>query len=72
MARAIGCCQSRPASGAGARLADGQPDVQGHWSNTIGNHNNFTRPQGGDDGAPGGGRGTATGESRAEPGQRSA
>ena len=26
----------------GARLADGQPDVQGHWSNTIGNHNNFT------------------------------
>ena len=39
----------------GARLADGQPDVQGHWSNTIGNHNNFTRPQGGDDGAPGGG-----------------
>lgn len=20
----------------GARLADGQPDVQGHWSNTIG------------------------------------
>ena len=38
---------------AGPRLADGQPDVQGHWSNTIGNHNNFTRPQGGDDGAPG-------------------
>ena len=35
----------------GPRLADGQPDVQGHWSNTIGNHNNFTRPQGGDDGA---------------------
>ena len=34
---------------------DGQPDVQGHWSNTIGNHNNFTRPQGGDEGAPGGG-----------------
>jgi len=31
----------------GARLADGQPDVQGHWSNTIGNHNNFTDPQGG-------------------------
>jgi hypothetical protein len=29
------------------RLADGQPDVQGHWSNTIGNHNNFTDPQGG-------------------------
>jgi len=39
----------------GPRLTDGQPDVQGHWSNTIGNHNNFTRPQGGDDGAPGGG-----------------
>jgi len=31
----------------GARLSDGQPDVQGHWSNTIGNHNNFTDPQGG-------------------------
>ena len=31
----------------GPRLADGQPDVQGHWSNTIGNHNNFTDPQGG-------------------------
>ncbi|WP_234085170.1 hypothetical protein [Azonexus sp. R2A61] len=31
----------------GARLADGQPDVQGHWSNTIANHNNFTDPQGG-------------------------
>ncbi|MEQ1601876.1 MAG: hypothetical protein HOP04_03740 [Methylophilaceae bacterium] len=31
----------------GSRLADGQPDVQGHWSNTIANHNNFTDPQGG-------------------------
>ncbi len=31
----------------GPRLADGQPDVQGHWSNTIANHNNFTDPQGG-------------------------
>src|SRR5262250_3232478 len=31
----------------GPRLPDGQPDVQGHWSNTIGNHNNFTDPQGG-------------------------
>jgi hypothetical protein len=30
----------------GPRLPDGQPDVQGHWSNTIGNHNDFTRPQG--------------------------
>lgn len=26
----------------GPVLADGQPDVQGHWSNTIGNHNVFT------------------------------
>ena len=34
----------------GKRLADGQPDVAGHWSNTIGNHSNFTDPQGG---APG-------------------
>lgn len=25
----------------GPRLGDGQPDVQGHWSNTIGNHNDF-------------------------------
>ncbi len=31
----------------GPRLADGQPDVQGHWSNTVANHNNFTDPQGG-------------------------
>ena len=31
----------------GPRLADGQPDVAGHWSNTIANHNNFTDPQGG-------------------------
>lgn len=30
----------------GARLSDGQPDVGGHWSNTIGNHNNLTDPQG--------------------------
>ena len=37
------------ASGAwkGPRTADGQPDVQGHWSNTVANHNNFTDPQGG-------------------------
>ena len=39
---------------AGPRLPDGQPDVQGHWSNTIGNHNNFTDPQGPtDDDVPG-------------------
>lgn len=31
----------------GPRLADGQPDVSGFWSNTIGNHQNFTDPQGG-------------------------
>jgi len=39
----------------GPRLADGQPDVSGHWSNTIGNHNNLTDPQGplgADDEAP--------------------
>ena len=30
----------------GPRLEDGQPDVRGHWSNTIGNHNNITDPQG--------------------------
>jgi len=37
---------------AGKRLPDGQPDVQGHWSNTIANHNNFTDPQGGIPGDP--------------------
>ncbi len=31
----------------GPRLADGQPDIEGHWSNTIANHDNFTDPQGG-------------------------
>lgn len=31
----------------GKKLADGQPDISGHWSNTIANHNNFTDPQGG-------------------------
>lgn len=34
----------------GPRRADGQPDIEGHWSNTIANHNNWTDPQGG---APG-------------------
>ena len=28
----------------GHRLSDGQPDIQGDWSNTIGNHNNLTDP----------------------------
>jgi len=38
----------------GERLLDGQPDVSGHWSNTIGNHNNLTDPNGGvgDEDAP--------------------
>jgi hypothetical protein len=42
------------ASGAwhGHRLSDGQPDVEGHWSNTIANHSNFTDPQGGPPGEP--------------------
>ena len=31
----------------GPRLGDGQPDISGHWSNTIGNHDNLTDPQGG-------------------------
>jgi hypothetical protein len=34
----------------GPRLSDGQPDIQGHWSNTISNHSNFTDPNAG---APG-------------------
>ena len=37
----------------GARIAGGQPDVEGHWSNTIGNHGNFTDPQGGQPGQRG-------------------
>lgn len=36
----------------GKRLADGQPDVEGHWSNTVANHNNWTDPQGGVPGDP--------------------
>ena len=48
----------------GERTLDGQPDVSGHWSNTIGNHNNLTDPNGGvgDEDAParGGGRRQAT------------
>jgi hypothetical protein len=42
------------ASGAwrGPVLPDGQPDVQGHWSNTIANHNNWTDPQAGAPGEP--------------------
>ncbi len=36
----------------GPRLPDGQPDIQGDWSNTIANHDNFTDPQGGIPGDP--------------------
>lgn len=44
------------ASGAwtGSRLSDGQPDVQGFWSNTVSNHSNFTDPQAGPPGEPSG------------------
>jgi hypothetical protein len=35
-----------PAKWTGKRLPDGQPDISGHWSNTISNHSNFTDPQG--------------------------
>ncbi|MFT3906130.1 MAG: hypothetical protein QM718_07505 [Steroidobacteraceae bacterium] len=48
----------------GKRLADGQPDVQGHWSNTISNHGNFTDPQGGD---PVGGRPPTTARNERAP-----
>lgn len=37
---------------AGPRLADGQPDVQGFYSNTISNHSNFTDPEAGPPGEP--------------------
>ncbi|MFP5391255.1 MAG: hypothetical protein ACLGI6_06875 [Gammaproteobacteria bacterium] len=30
----------------GKRTAGGQPDVEGHWSNTVANHSNWTDPQG--------------------------
>jgi hypothetical protein len=36
----------------GKRLPDGQPDIAGHWSNTISNHSSFTDPQGGPPGEP--------------------
>ena len=48
----------------GPRTPDGQPDVTGFWSNTIGNHNNLTNPQGGGGDGPGGG---ATARRRAGP-----
>jgi len=47
-----------------ARLEDGQPDIQGHWSNTVGNQDNFTDPRGGIPGDPtgaGGGGAAAIG-----------
>lgn len=36
----------------GTRLPDGQPDVQGYYSNTVSNHSNFTDPQAGPPGEP--------------------
>lgn len=36
----------------GPRLPDGQPDISGFWSNTIGNHGNLEDPQGGVIGEP--------------------
>jgi len=36
----------------GSRLSDGQPEVEGVWSNDIANHDNFTDPQGGIPGDP--------------------
>ncbi len=36
----------------GPRTSDGQPDISGHWSNTIANQNNWTDPQGGIPGDP--------------------
>ena len=70
-----------PGEWTGPRLADGQPDIQGHWSNTIANHDNFTDPQGGipgDVARAGGGGARAIGTvrapngARAEPRERSA
>jgi hypothetical protein len=39
-------------SWSGPRTADGQPDIAGFYSNTIGNHANFTDPQAGPPGEP--------------------
>jgi len=36
----------------GPKLADGQPDVTGYWSNTISNQSNWTDPQAGPPGEP--------------------
>jgi hypothetical protein len=49
----------------GRRLADGQPDVAGDWSNTIANHNNTTDPQGGIPNDPRGAPPTTSREERA-------
>ncbi len=57
-----------PGEWAGPRLPDGQPDIQGHWSNTIANHDNFTDPQGGipgDEADAGGGGAAAIGTVKA-------
>ncbi len=57
----------------GPLLPDGQPDVSGHWSNTIGNHNSLTNPQGpqggNDEAAPRNGGGNGGRQQRAQ-GQR--
>ena len=59
----------------GPLTPDGQPDVSGHWSNTIGNHNSLTSPQGAqggdDEAAPrnGGGNGGG-GNGRRQQAQR--
>ena len=47
-----GFTEVAPGKWTGKRLPDGQPDVQGHWSNTVSNHSNFTDPQGGIPGDP--------------------
>jgi len=52
IARETSFAEIAPGPWTGARLGDGQPDVQGHWSNTISNHSNFTDPQGGIIGDP--------------------
>jgi hypothetical protein len=36
----------------GPRLSDGQPNIEGVWSNDISNHDNFTDPHGGIPGDP--------------------
>ena len=46
MAGDIVCSDAAEVNGTGRGFPMGSPTYPGHWSNTIGNHNNLTDPQG--------------------------